>query len=379
MPCSGRRSSTSPLRLAAVEGLGAAAADVERPRRRRGRSGSGRSGDRVRGRRWASWLAIIRHPRQARARPAPGPAPSPRQAPRQARATSGRRHVQGVAAARHLVPLQPHAPARHAVRAHRRRGDRASISASNGAPGGAAWRARRRSGAARPRWRPAAPLPSAGRPRGSGRSRRRPPRRASTPMLPASVPSSSAHAQLMRQRAGARHARRGCGAGGPRSAPTSRGLRLGPLEVHRAEGGRPGQIRSRICASDVAAHEEAMLDGVDAGGHGHRRPLAPLQCAITGGRGVRRLSATTGAFPAASNCGSSVTAPASKSMMPVRISLISSLARASAAPTADAVGVVDVGGHEGAVALGALDAQPARAHARQAAAAASPPRRARGG
>ena len=58
------------------------------------------------------------------------------------------------------------------------------------------------------------------------------------------------------------------------------------------------------------------------------RPAAPLQCAITLRPQACAVSTTTRAA-ASVNCGSSVTAPASKSMIPVRMSLISSLSRAS--------------------------------------------------
>ena len=62
-----------------------------------------------------------------------------------------------------------------------------------------------------------------------------------------------------------------------------------------------------------------------------------------------------------------MTAPASKSMMPVGMSLISSLARASCATGRGCCLVVHVGGHEGAIAPGALHPQPPIAPGRAAA------------
>ena len=62
------------------------------------------------------------------------------------------------------------------------------------------------------------------------------------------------------------------------------GLGLCPLKVHRAEGGHPGELAVAHAGKHVAAHEEAVLDGVHARRHGHRQAFSPLQCANTCGR-----------------------------------------------------------------------------------------------
>ena len=100
-------------------------------------------------------------------------------------------------------------------------------------------------------------------------------------------------------------------------------IRMVELSLYRREGWYPGNVAVPHATELIVPNEEAMFDGVDAALN------RPLNAHIA--RGVRQVcfpsdfaAATIARISSVVICGSVVTAPLLKSMMPVGISLIRS-------------------------------------------------------